>query len=168
MAIKTSVCVSVYMVEKKGIKIENIQKQKKNQTEMIMTATEMKRGKCFVFSCVGCRREEPRNETGGCLRRTISPVCGGPWRGRGTLMGAGCCCLLRLSSSYTLDTCHAVWPHNRILVTLADIGRFLTSAFILVRFYRMLWLLWSFCLVCQIQAKKSTLLMLNDRIGQHV
>lgn len=45
--------------------------------------------------------------TGGRLRRTISPVCGGPWRGRGTLTGAGCCCLLRLNSSYTLDTCRA-------------------------------------------------------------
>ena len=46
--------------------------------------------------------------TGGRLRRTISPVCGGPWRGRGAPRGAGCCCLLRLNSSYTLDTCHAV------------------------------------------------------------
>lgn len=34
-------------------------------------------------------------------------------------MGAGCCCLLRSNSSYTLDMCHAVWPQNRIQITLA-------------------------------------------------
>lgn len=46
MTFKTSVRVSVYMVEEKGIKIENKNTKKKiYQTEMIMTATEMKRGK---------------------------------------------------------------------------------------------------------------------------
>lgn len=45
MTVKTSVWVSVYMVEEKGIKIENKKYKKKHQTEMIMTATEMKRGK---------------------------------------------------------------------------------------------------------------------------
>lgn len=73
---------------------------------MMMTAIEMKRGKSS--RCVGeCRRGEPRDGTSGCLRRTISPVCEGPWRGRGALTGAGCCCLLRSNSSYTLDMCHA-------------------------------------------------------------
>lgn len=78
---------------------------------MIMTATEMKKRRvrsALSSRCVvGCRRGEPRDGTGGCLRRTISPVCGGPWREWGTLMGAGCCCLLRSNSSYRLDMCHA-------------------------------------------------------------
>ena len=63
--------------------------------------------------------ENRRDDIGGCLRRTISPVCGGPWRGRGTLMGAGCCGLLRSNSSYTLDMCRAVWPQSRTKITLA-------------------------------------------------
>lgn len=99
---------------------------------MIMTATEMNRGKVrSVFFCLLCvllldvGGGELRDETGGCLRRTISPVCEGPWRGRGTLMGAGCCCLLRSNSSYTLDMCHAAWPQNRMHMTLA-LGSFLT------------------------------------------
>lgn len=108
--VKTSVRVSVYMVEEKGIKIENKNTKEKYQTEMIMTATEMKRGEREALRLLGVLLdvgEENRGMTGGCLRRTISPVCGGPWRGWGTLTGAGCCCLLRSNSSYTLDTCHA-------------------------------------------------------------
>lgn len=79
---------------------------------MIMTATEMEKRKSEKrFSSSRCvadvGEENRRDDTGGCLRRTISPVCGGPWRGRGTLMGAGCCGLLRSNSSYTLDMCRA-------------------------------------------------------------
>jgi len=77
---------------------------------MIKTATEMKRGKVKALCLLGVLLDVG----GGRLRRTISPVCGGPWRGWGTLMGAGCCCLLRSNSSYTLDMCHAEWPQNRI------------------------------------------------------
>lgn len=117
VTVKTSVRVSVYMVEEKGIKIENKNTKKISDWDDYDCNRDKQRKVRSVLSSrcvVGCRRGEPRDETGGCLRRTISPVCGGPWRGRGTLMGAGCCCLLRSNSSYTLDMCHAVWPQNRI------------------------------------------------------
>lgn len=70
-----------------------------------------------MFGLVVCCKdvgEERAGGGGGRLRRTISPVCGGPWRGRGTLAPPGCCCccccLLRLNSSYTLDMCRAARP----------------------------------------------------------
>lgn len=44
VTVKTTVWVSVYMVEEKGIKTEKKNKIK-NQTEMITTLKEMKRGK---------------------------------------------------------------------------------------------------------------------------
>lgn len=48
----------------------------------------------------------------GGLRKTISPVCGGPWGARGTLTGAGCC-LLHSNSSYTPDMCRAAQTQKR-------------------------------------------------------
>lgn len=93
--------VSAYMVEEKGVKTE--------RTEHPSDEYDCTRRETWEASLPSCWRMKVRRKgTGGCLRRTISPVCGGPWRVRGTPRGAGCCCLLRLNSSYTLDTCHAV------------------------------------------------------------
>lgn len=41
------------------------------------------------------------------IKKTISPVSGGPWTERGFLRGTGCRCHLRSNSSYKLDTCRA-------------------------------------------------------------
>lgn len=71
--------------EEEGDKMKNTKKNERRQTEMIMTEG------LAVWA----------------IRRTISPVFGGPWTGRATLTKAGCCCLLRSNSSYTLDMCRA-------------------------------------------------------------
>lgn len=54
----------------------------------------------------------------GLIKKTISPVCGGPWTERGFLRGTGCCCHLRSNSSYKLDMCRA-FP-TRVLYSLNE------------------------------------------------
>lgn len=106
----------VYMVEEKGVKTERTDDYDRNRSE-----TEL-------FSSRVDGRGWGRAGRGR-LRKTTSPVCEGPWRGRGTLMGAGCCCLLRLNSSYTLDTCRAASiEKNKQLMTLA-VGQTYASLF---------------------------------------